>query len=179
MSKLAALILTNCKWPTRNEIDFELFIMMLEAISEVRSLIETIGQSVLDEAEEVTAQTVEDVVRKRYEPSVRRPGTIPSKSGKRRLKPIAKRLSRCPADNGQFRCGRGRLKHEAGLGFDHRAQFCKCLPQLADTIQIKLYRVRAIKLEGVRSGTTSRARVESPIMLLTLIGAPHGSLKCA
>jgi hypothetical protein len=41
---------------------------MLEAISEVRSLIETIGQSVLDEAEEVTAQTVEDVVRKRYEP---------------------------------------------------------------------------------------------------------------
>jgi hypothetical protein len=41
---------------------------MLEAISEVRSLIETIGQSVLDEAEEVTAQTVEDAVRKRYEP---------------------------------------------------------------------------------------------------------------
>jgi hypothetical protein len=68
MSKLAALILTNSKWPTRNEIDLELFIIMLEAISEVRSLIETIGQSVLDEAEEVTAQTVEDAVRKRYEP---------------------------------------------------------------------------------------------------------------
>jgi hypothetical protein len=40
------------------------------------------------------------------------------------------------------------LKDEAGLGFDHRAQFSESLAQGAHTIHVILCRASAIKLEG-------------------------------
>ena len=61
-------------------------------------------------------------------------------------RPIAP--SRGRADNGQLRGGRGRLKDEAGLGFDHRAQLGECLLQPAETSQIVCVWVTAVVFEG-------------------------------
>src|SRR5258708_7066405 len=68
------------------------------------------------------------------------------------MRSLTNRASCSRADNGQLRCGGGRLKDEAGLAFGHRAQLSESLAQVPYAIQIELDRVSAIKLEGSLKG---------------------------